>query len=39
MPQRASRVAITPDRAGRFEIYCCLEPGEKAQRGALVVTE
>jgi heme/copper-type cytochrome/quinol oxidase subunit 2 len=32
---------LTPDRAGRFPFYCCLESGKAAEveRGALIVTE
>lgn len=38
---RATTLDLTPDRAGRFDFYCCVESGEAAskQRGKLVVSE
>ena len=41
MPGRATTVDVTPDRAGTFPFYCCLETGAAAdkQRGRLIVTE
>jgi heme/copper-type cytochrome/quinol oxidase subunit 2 len=41
VPGRATTVAITPDRAGTFPFYCCLESGAaaEAERGRLVVAE
>ena len=38
---RATRLDLTPDRAGVFPFYCCLESGEAArvERGELTVTE
>jgi heme/copper-type cytochrome/quinol oxidase subunit 2 len=40
-PGRATVVDLTPERAGTFPFYCCLEAGEAAERehGRLVVTE
>jgi cytochrome c oxidase subunit II len=40
-PGRATVVELTPERAGTFPFYCCLEAGEAAERehGRLVVTE
>ena len=41
MAGRATRLDLTPDRAGVFPFYCCLESGEAAriERGELTVTE
>jgi heme/copper-type cytochrome/quinol oxidase subunit 2 len=41
LPGRATTVDVTPDRAGTFPFYCCLETGAAAdkQRGRLIVTE
>lgn len=41
VPGRATTVDITPDRAGTFPYYCCLESGAAAEteRGRLVVAE
>lgn len=41
LPGRPTRFEFTPDRAGRFPFYCCVETGKAAEveRGALVVTE
>jgi cytochrome c oxidase subunit 2 len=41
LPGRTTTVDVTPDRAGAFPFYCCLETGEAAekQRGRLIVTE
>jgi len=38
---RQTRLDLTPDRAGTFVFYCCLESGKQAERerGELVVTE
>jgi len=38
---RATRVELTPERAGRFPFYCCLESGKQAEveRGELIVSE
>jgi heme/copper-type cytochrome/quinol oxidase subunit 2 len=38
-PGKATVVELTPDRAGEFAFYCCLEPESKALRGKLVVAE
>jgi heme/copper-type cytochrome/quinol oxidase subunit 2 len=41
VPGRTTTVDITPDRAGTFPYYCCLESGAAAdtERGRLVVAE
>ena len=41
VPGRATTLDLTPDRAGVFPFYCCLESGEAAavERGQLTVTE
>ena len=39
VPGRKTFVELTPDRAGTFPFYCCLEPGREALRGRLVVSE
>jgi len=38
---RETRFDITPDRAGTFRFYCCLESGKQAEheQGELVVSE
>ena len=38
---RPTRLELTPERAGSFSFYCCLETGKQAERerGELVVTE
>ncbi len=40
-PGRSTAFDLTPDRAGRFPFYCCLESGKAAEveRGELIVTE
>ncbi|MCG6921539.1 MAG: cupredoxin domain-containing protein [Acidobacteria bacterium] len=40
-PGRKTMFDLTPDRAGRFPFYCCLESGEAAvvERGELIVIE
>jgi heme/copper-type cytochrome/quinol oxidase subunit 2 len=40
-PGRDTSFDLTPDRAGRFPFYCCLESGKaaEAERGELIVTE
>jgi heme/copper-type cytochrome/quinol oxidase subunit 2 len=40
-PDRETTFDLTPDRAGRFPFYCCLESGRAAEveRGELVVTD
>jgi len=40
-PGRTTAVDLTPDRAGSFPFYCCLESGAAAEteRGRLVVGE
>jgi len=41
VPGRTTLVDVTPDKAGTFPFYCCLETGAAAekQRGRLIVTE
>lgn len=39
VPGKATSVELTPDRAGEFPFYCCLEPENKALQGKLVVVE
>ena len=41
LPGRTTTVDVTPDKAGTFPFYCCLETGAAAekQRGRLIVTE
>ena len=41
VPGRTTQLELTPDRAGVFHFYCCLEPPEVARklRGRLDVTE
>jgi cytochrome c oxidase subunit 2 len=41
VPGRPTTLDLTPDRAGAFPVYCCLESGEAAaiERGRLTVTE
>ena len=41
VPGRTTTLDLTPDRAGVFPFYCCLESGEAAatERGQLTVTE
>jgi cytochrome c oxidase subunit 2 len=41
LPGKTTTVDVTPDKAGTFPFYCCLETGAAAdkQRGRLIVTE
>lgn len=41
MPDTETELMLTPERAGRFRIYCCVESGEAAERevGELVVAD
>jgi heme/copper-type cytochrome/quinol oxidase subunit 2 len=41
LPGRPTSFDFTPERAGRFPFYCCLESGAQAdvERGVLVITE
>jgi heme/copper-type cytochrome/quinol oxidase subunit 2 len=41
VPGRPARLTLTPDKAGVFPFYCCLETGEAArvERGELTVAE
>jgi heme/copper-type cytochrome/quinol oxidase subunit 2 len=38
---KPTRLELTPERAGRFPFYCCLESGAQAERerGEIVVSE
>jgi len=38
-PGKATTLELTPDRAGEFPFYCCLEPENKALQGKLLVVE
>ena len=38
-PGRTTTLDLTPDKAGSFPFYCCLEPDAAALKGKLVVTE
>jgi len=38
-PGKAVSLDLTPDKAGSFPIYCCLEPDNESLRGRLVVSE
>lgn len=39
VPGRTTTLDLTPDRAGEFPFYCCLEPENETLRGRLVVAE
>ena len=41
VPGRTTTLELTPDRAGAFPFYCCLESGDAAriERGQLTVTD
>ena len=39
VPGRPTTLDFTPDRAGTFTFYCCLEPDSKAMKGRLIVDE
>ena len=39
VPGKPTTLDLTPDRAGTFPFYCCLEPDAKESGGRLVVTE
>jgi heme/copper-type cytochrome/quinol oxidase subunit 2 len=39
VPGRTTSVDLTPDTAGRFPFYCCLEGPDSVERGTLVVGE
>lgn len=39
VPGKRSLVELVPDKAGTFPFHCCLEPGNEALRGRLVVSE
>lgn len=38
-PGKTTTAELTPDRAGEFPFYCCLEPDNKTLTGKLVVAE
>lgn len=38
-PGKATSLDVTPERAGTFQFYCCLEPDNDALRGKIVVAE
>jgi cytochrome c oxidase subunit II len=38
-PGRVTTLELTPDKAGDYPIYCCLEPDNDAMRGRLIVAE
>jgi len=38
-PGRSTSLEITPDKAGSFPVYCCLEPENARLRGRLLVAE
>jgi cytochrome c oxidase subunit II len=38
-PGRVTAFELTPDKAGDYPIYCCLEPDNDAMRGRLIVAE
>jgi len=39
LPGRTVTLDLTPDRAGTFPFYCCLEPDNGALQGRVVVAE
>jgi cytochrome c oxidase subunit 2 len=39
VPGRATTLDFTPDRAGSFVFYCCLEPEAGVMKGKIVVAE
>ena len=39
LPHKTTTLELTLDRPGSFPFYCCLEPGNQALRGKLVVAE
>jgi plastocyanin domain-containing protein len=38
-PGRPTSVDLTPERAGSFPFYCCLEPDNERLKGRIVVSE
>jgi heme/copper-type cytochrome/quinol oxidase subunit 2 len=38
-PSKVTAFELTPDKAGSYPIYCCLEPDNETMRGRLVVAE
>src|SRR5262249_32211464 len=39
VPGRATELDLTPDRAGNYRFYCCLESGNEKLHGRLSVEE
>jgi plastocyanin len=39
VPGRSTTLDLTPDKAGSFVFYCCLEPDAAALKGKIVVSE
>jgi cytochrome c oxidase subunit II len=39
IPDAVTILDLTPDRAGSFPFYCCLEPEAEGLRGRVVVSE
>ncbi|HET9315561.1 MAG TPA: cupredoxin domain-containing protein [Vicinamibacteria bacterium] len=39
VPGKATSVDFTPDKAGTYAFYCCLEPDAPAMKGKLIVAE
>ncbi len=38
-PGKVTVFELTPDKAGTFPVYCCLEPDNETMRGRLIVAE
>ena len=39
VPGKSTTVELTPDKAGSFAFYCCLEPDASTMKGKIVVGE
>ena len=39
LPGKTTSLDLSPDRAGSFPFYCCLEPANEALKGRIVVAE
>jgi heme/copper-type cytochrome/quinol oxidase subunit 2 len=39
VPGKATTLDFTPDKAGTYAFYCCLEPDAPAMKGKLIVAE
>ena len=39
LPGKSTILEFTPDRAGTFAFYCCLEPDSSVMKGRLIVAE